>query len=143
MTPVMEKMTNWFLSLPHSAAIGLRFVDTQDHWATLALDWHENVVGNPMTGNIHGGVLTSLVDTCSGLCVFTRLPEIEAVATLDLRLDHLALPRPNVPIFCRAECYRITNNIAFTRAICYQDDDTQPVAHAVGTFMRTQVPLTL
>ena len=31
---------------------------------------------------------------------------------------------------------RTAREIAFTRATAYQDDDSQPVAYSVGTFMR-------
>ena len=35
-----------------------------------------------------------------------------------------------------AECYKLSSNIAFTRAIAYQDSIDDPIAHAVGSFMR-------
>lgn len=140
---VMKTMCNWFLSLPHSAAIGLRFVESEGEGVTLAVDWREALVGNPVTGSMHSGVITSLIDTCSGLSVFKRLEHIEAVFTLDLRIDHLRMAERDLPIFCRAHCYRLTPNIGFTRAVCYQTTPDDPITHSVGTFMRSQTPLNL
>ena len=36
----------------------------------------------------------------------------------------------------RAQCYKVTRKVAFTRAIAYQDDPEDPIAHCAGTFMR-------
>ena len=35
----------------------------------------------------------------------------------------------------RATCYKVTRNVAFTRAVAYHDDPEDPIAHSVGTFM--------
>ncbi|WP_205700932.1 PaaI family thioesterase [Jeongeupia sp. USM3] len=59
-----------------------------------------------------------------------------AIATLDLRIDYLRPAKPDAPIFCTAECYRLTEHIAFTRATAFQDDIAKPVAYAVATFAR-------
>ena len=36
---------------------------------------------------------------------------------------------------CRARCYKLTRNVAFTRAIAYHDSEDDPIASAAGTFM--------
>jgi len=38
-------------------------------------------------------------------------------------------------LYARAHCYKTTRNIAFTRAIAYQGDIDDPIAHATGSFM--------
>ena len=35
----------------------------------------------------------------------------------------------------RATCYRLTRNVAFTRAVAYHDDEADPIATSMGTFM--------
>ncbi|GAB2940227.1 MULTISPECIES: PaaI family thioesterase [Aquaspirillum] len=136
MTPLIDRMQQWFVSLPHCATLGLRFVDSAENWVILAVDWREELVGNPATGVLHGGVITSLVDTCSALSAFTGLEEAEAMATLDLRIDYLKPAQPQQTVFCRAECYKLGRQIAFTRAVCYQQDMNNPIAHGLATFMR-------
>ncbi len=43
---------------------------------------------------------------------------------------------PGHDIFGFAECYRVTPTVIFTRGVAYQRDINEPIAHAVGTFMR-------
>lgn len=91
---------------------------------------------NPGSGIIHSGAITTLLDTVSGMSALTGLPEVEPCPTLDLRLDHLALPEPGRAIHAFAEAYRVTRSVVFTRGYAFNTDHTQPFVHAVGTFMR-------
>jgi acyl-coenzyme A thioesterase PaaI-like protein len=43
---------------------------------------------------------------------------------------------PYKDVFGFAECYRVTENIIFTRGYAYQDNPDEPIAHVVGAFMR-------
>ena len=38
-------------------------------------------------------------------------------------------------MLCRAHCYKVTKNVAFTRAVAYVDDEADPIATSAGTFM--------
>jgi acyl-coenzyme A thioesterase PaaI-like protein len=40
----------------------------------------------------------------------------------------------------RATCYKVTRNVAFTRAVAYHEDPADPIAHSVGTFMVSTKP---
>lgn len=133
---VLEAMSELFASFPHCRTLGLQYVGTDGRKSTMKLDWREDLVGNPATGILHGGVITSLVDTTSAISVTAQLPEAETIATLDLRIDYLKAATPGKPIFCTAECYRLASQIAFTRAVCYHDAPSDPIAHGVATFMR-------
>ena len=94
-------------------------------------------MGNPDTGVIHGGVITTLLDVTSGTAVYAALDELVPIATLDLRIDYLRAADPGKTVFARATCYKKTRNVAFTRAVAYHDDPEDPIAHAVGTFMQS------
>ena len=41
---------------------------------------------------------------------------------------------PGKRLFARAECYRMTRNVAFVRAFAYTDSADEPVAAASGAF---------
>ncbi|MCP9757854.1 PaaI family thioesterase [Aquitalea sp. S1-19] len=140
---VLETMGQLFVSLPHCQTLGMEWVGVEGRKPTLRIDWREDLVGNPASGVIHGGVITSLVDTTSAMAVTANLSDYETIATLDLRIDYLTAAKPGQPIFCSAECYRLAGQIAFTRAICYQDSIDLPIAHGVATFMRgsSRVPM--
>ncbi|MBV1775130.1 PaaI family thioesterase [Burkholderiaceae bacterium DAT-1] len=135
--PVMfDEVARWFCAIPHSATIGLEFVLGERERATMRIPYDTKLVGNPRTGVLHGGVITSLIDTTSALSVMSMLDRNEAIATLDLRIDYLRGASPGLAVYCTAECYRLGKQIAFTRATAYQEGNDQPIAHGVATFMR-------
>lgn len=126
----------WFSdSIPHNKALGLVVTEVRSGHAAMRLDWQEHLVGNPSTGVIHGGAITAMLDACSGMSVATLLTRPEPFATLDLRIDYTRPATPRQPVYCEAECYRMTSNVAFTRALAHQGDRSNPVAAASGTFM--------
>jgi uncharacterized protein (TIGR00369 family) len=113
----------------------MRLVKLERGEAIIELPYDEKLVGNPDTGVLHGGVATALIDACSGAAVFAALSEWKPIATLDLRIDYLRGGEPGRTIICRATCYKTTRNVAFTRAVAYHDDETDPIATSMGTFM--------
>ena len=147
MTPKVENfelyqlLSNAFILLPHCKLLGFEMVGTDVRSPVLKVEWREDLVGNPVTGVLHGGVITTLVDTASAVAVAACLASVESFATLDLRIDYLKAATPGKAVYCRAECYRLAKQIAFTRAVCYHDDPADPVAHGVATFMRAATPL--
>jgi uncharacterized protein (TIGR00369 family) len=122
-------------SVPHNRALGIEVVSMEKDAAVFRLPYREDLVGNPDTGVLHGGAITALLDACSGAAVFAVLPRMMPIATLDLRIDYLRPAEPGRDVFAHATCYKLTNNVAFTRAVAYHDDRDQPIAHSVGTFM--------
>ncbi len=122
-------------AIPHVGALGVDVVAFEKNSATLKLAYHERFVGNPETGTLHGGVITTLIDTVCGMCVFAALPEIMRIATLDLRIDYLRPATPGRELLARGDCYRLTRNVAFARGVAYHDDPEEPIANALATFI--------
>jgi uncharacterized protein (TIGR00369 family) len=121
--------------VPHNQALGIETLEIERATALLKLPYDPKLIGNPDTGTIHGGAITALLDACSGTAVFTALTEWAPIATLDLRIDYLRAAEPNRDVLCRARCYKVTRNVAFTRAVAYHDTEDDPIAAAAGTFM--------
>lgn len=123
------------MNVPHNKALGMKVVDMQPREAVFELPYDEKLVGNPDTGVIHGGAITALLDGASGASVFAALTDFVPIATLDLRIDYLRPAEVGKSVLARATCYKVTKNVAFTRAVAYHDDPDDPIAHSVGTFM--------
>ena len=100
----------------------------------LSVDWSEELVGDASSGVVHGGVITALLDSASGMAVFSIIPRVMQIATLDLRIDYLRAALPHVAIKAEADCYRLSNNIAFVRGRAYQNADRE-IASGLATFM--------
>lgn len=122
-------------------ALGIAFVELVDSEAVMQLPWDERFIGDPSTGALHGGVITVLMDSTCGAAAFMGLERPDAIATLDLRIDYMKPSSRGLPVICRARCYKRTRSVAFVRAFAFQDDESDPIAAATGTFMiGTHIP---
>jgi len=121
--------------VPHSQAIQMELVKAQPYEAWVRVPYDARLIGNPDTGVLHGGVITTLLDSVCGSAVMCSLTELSAIATLDLRIDYMKPAEPGQAIFGHAHCYRTTRNIAFVRGSAYHDTPDDPIATCVGTFM--------
>ena len=134
--PLVQRAERFLSALRHCQVLGLQVEKADEKGLVLRLPYSDKIVGNPENGVIHGGAITTLMDTTCGISTVCFLPDFEVCPTLDLRIDYMHPADPHKDIFGFAECYRVTPTVIFTRGIAYQDDPEQPIAHAVGTFMR-------
>ena len=124
--------------VPQAAALGFEFVSMDGGVGVLRAPWREDLVGDPDTQVIAGGVVTSLLDHVCGLAVQAGRAHPTPTATLDLRIDYMRPAKPRSGVTARAECYKYANTIAFVRATAYDDDPDDPVATAQAAFALTQ-----
>ena len=122
---------------PHGAMLGIKFVAIDIGRATLSLPYDKKLVGNKVSGVLHGGVLTTLLDQTSGLAAISSFQEMMAVATLDLRIDYMRAAEPGKTIIAEAHAYKTTKHIAFVRGIAHEGDVDNPVATSQASFMTT------
>jgi uncharacterized protein (TIGR00369 family) len=124
----------------HVAHCGMSITELTSDAAIVELPFREDWLVDIERGLIHPGIVTTLVDSACGAAVIARIGTLEPIATLDLRMDYLRVARRDLPVYCRAECHRLTPIIAFARATVWQDDREQPIAQSQGAFMRTKRP---
>ncbi len=125
--------------IPHCREIGMTMVSATPGRTVLKLPYDARLVGDPETGVIMGGAITTLIDTAGGMSVNMALGEPTSVATLDLRIDYLRPATPGETLFAAAECYRLTRHVAFVKARAWAGETLEaasnPVAECLGTFM--------
>ena len=124
-------------NVPHNHALGIVIEAMGDATARFRLPYAAKLVGNPETGVLHGGAITALLDACAGAAVFAALPQLQPIATLDLRIDYLKPATPGQPVTAAGHCYKVTRNICFVRALAYHLDPEDPIANCTATFMIT------
>ena len=133
---MLDRAQRFLGALRHCQVLGMQVHNVDSSGLTLRLPYSTQIIGNPETGVIHGGAITTLMDTTCGISTVCVLPEFEICPTLDLRIDYMRPAEPHKDVFGFAECYRVTENVIFTRGYAYQDDPREPIAHVVCAFMR-------
>lgn len=131
----MDRVRRFIDTLNQGRELGLTVTAVKNGQLTLCLPYSDRIIGNPDTGVIHGGAITTLMDTASGSATLCALDDFELCPTLDLRVDYMRPAEPRKPVYARAEAYKITRNIIFTRCEAFQDPG-ETIANCVGTFMR-------
>ncbi len=121
--------------VPHNKALNLRVSDYRPEHLSMCLPYQEQLVGNPETGVLHGGAITSLIDATCGGAVVVSLAAPRRIATLDLRIDYVRPAVPEQEVICDAHCYKITRHVAFVRATAHHGEKLNPIATASGTFV--------
>ena len=133
---INERMTKF---IPHNHALGMHVTRIElpgEVW--MRLPYHEQLVGDPTTGVLHGGAVTALMDAAGGTSVMVRMGKPSPIATLDLRIDYLKPAPPRRDIECHVDCYKLTQAIAFVRGFAHPVDDPEDrVASLAATFIRT------
>lgn len=124
-------------SIRHGCVLGLELVEVTPPGVLVKLPYSEKIIGNPETGVIHGGAITTLMDQASGMAVVVALsPGFDVTPTIDLRIDYMRPAEPGKDVYAYVESYRKTKHVIFTRGIAYQEDRDRPIAHCVANFTR-------
>lgn len=119
----------------HGRALGLEYKDSGEDWVELALPWRPELVAMTDAGTMATGAIVSLVDTCSGTAVWTKMGGFRPIVTLDLRIDYLRPAAKGETVIARCECYKLTRQVAFVRGVAHGGDPERAIAHSVATFM--------
>jgi uncharacterized protein (TIGR00369 family) len=128
-------------------ALGATVTEVAAGRSMIRLPYSRDIVGNPDTGVVHGGVITGLLDHACGMAVGSGLGVIiqdpalrvsTSYATLDLRIDYMKAAKPGVDNIVVGVCVKITRQIVFARGRAYQETEDNLIAAATGTFITTE-----
>jgi uncharacterized protein (TIGR00369 family) len=120
---------------PQARALGIEVTRVEAARAWGRVPYRPELVGDPETGVIAGGVLTTFLDHICGTAAVAAMSEPTIVATIDLRIDYMRPAEPGRDVLAEAHCYKIGRNVAFVRAVAFEDHPDNPIAHVVSAFM--------
>lgn len=129
-----EHASQIMTAVPWAGALGFEITGIEEARAFARAPWREDLVGDPETGVIAGGVITALLDNLCGVAVAAALKEFRSMATLDLRIDYMRPAEKGVDIIAEAECYHVTRSVAFVHAWAYHESREREIATAAGAF---------
>lgn len=125
--------------VPQAKALKLELISMSPNEAIIKLPYRLELVGEPDSGILAGGAVTTLLDHVCSQAVWAALDEFMTIATLDLRIDYTRPARPGLDLFGHAHCYKLTRSVAFVRAAAYETDPGDPVSTAQAAFMLTRL----
>lgn len=131
-----QKAERFLSVLRHCQLLGLTVVSADETSLQMRLPYSDKIIGNPLMGIIHGGALTTLMDTACGTACFVAIEGMELCPTLDLRVDYMKSSEPGQNLIAYASATRITNNVVFTECLVKQENDGTLIAKCNAAFMR-------
>jgi uncharacterized protein (TIGR00369 family) len=114
--------------IPFNKFLGIRLGKMGDGFVRLELPYRPELLGDASRPALHGGVISTLIDTAGGFAVWTRISLEDRVSTIDLRVDYLAPGRAEM-LIADATVVRVGNRVAVTDVRCFQPGEpTRTVA---------------
>lgn len=120
----------------HTSALGFRLESVVEDRVRLRVPYREDLIGDPETGVLAGGLVSTLLDHVGGMAVWVKLDAFAPIATLDLRVDYMRPAEPGHDLIAEAQCYHLTRSVAFVRSHAFETDPEDPVAAAQAVYMR-------
>lgn len=105
------------------STLGIEIVERSDGHSVLHWD-AQREYGFPTSSGqvIHGGMVTTLLDSAMGAACWTTLGEDEVFLTADLRVEFYRSARPGL-LVARGSVVKRTSRLAFCAAELYDADD--------------------
>jgi uncharacterized protein (TIGR00369 family) len=115
-------------AIPFNRFLGIRVGDSAADWARLELPFREEFIGDPLRPALHGGLVSTLLDTCGGFAIWRRVETEIRISTIDMRVDFLR-PGGSDLLIAETRVVRVGNRVAVTDGIAYHPGGREdPVA---------------
>ena len=121
--------------IPFNHHLGTKTTHMAEGEARMEVAFREEFIGDPFRPALHGGLISTLLDTCGGTAVFTTLSDLnDRASTVDLRVDYLR-PGRKETLIAEARVIRVGNRVAVVRLSAFHpgEQDT-PVATGTGVY---------
>lgn len=120
--------------VPLHQFLGITLEDIDEGYALMKLPYRPELIGNPRTMALHGGIIATAMDSVGGAAAMTTLVSFEdKISTIDIRVDYLRRGEAK-DLFVEGKIARSGNRIVVTRMIAYQDDRDKPIAEGKAVY---------
>ncbi len=96
--------------IPFDLFLGMVLEEARPGHARIRLPYRPEFIGDPRRPALHGGIISTLIDTCGGTAVWASCEVNDRVATIDLRVDYLR-PAPPADLVAVAEVKLLGNRV--------------------------------
>jgi uncharacterized protein (TIGR00369 family) len=101
--------------VPFNRYLGMRGESVAEGRCVLRLPVRAELVGDPRRPAIHGGAISSLIDTAGGVAAWSALGDDESVSTVDLSVDFLEPAGLDGDLRAEAQLLRKGNRVCHVR----------------------------
>lgn len=105
--------------VPFNRFLGIQLIELREGFVRIELPFREEFIGDVLRPALHGGVISTLIDTCGGFASWSKLGLTDRVSTIDLRIDYLAPGFAEV-LVAEGNVVRIGNRISVVDIRCFQ-----------------------
>ena len=105
--------------IPFNKFLGITIEEAKEGYVQLKLPYRAEYIGDASRPALHGGVISTLIDTCGGFAVWTQLRIEDRVSTIDLRVDYLAPGAPE-SLYADGTVVRVGNRVGVVDVRCWQ-----------------------
>lgn len=103
-----------------------------DEEGTYHLTFADHHIGNVWIRSIHGGVSASTIELCAEAETRKLLEQGQNVFVSTSTIDYLRITK-DADMFARATIVRKSRRLSIVDVVCWQDDETVPVARGSVT----------
>ncbi len=136
----MEKSLKYFAELlatsqpdAFTAYIPPKFLRCNFKENTLAYVYEtQRKLANP-EGNVHGGVIASMMDTTMGALIYYMAGE-KITPTISMKVDYVAPGFVGLPLYVGVKCTRCGKTMAYITCKAWQRDEDKPIATADAVY---------
>jgi uncharacterized protein (TIGR00369 family) len=108
--------------VPFNKYLGMKIAKVEEGFVRMELPFRPEFIGDSARPALHGGVISTLADTCGGFAVWSRITMEDRVSTIDLRVDYLSPGAPET-LIAEAQVVRVGNRVAVTDIRLFQPSD--------------------
>ena len=116
-----------------NAYLKMKVEELRSGFARLRIPFTEELIGDPYRPALHGGVVSTLLDTAGGIAAFTSVRPGDLLSTVDLRVDYLR-PAGLSDLIAEGRVLRLGNRVAVCDIVAYQEDPNRHVATGKGVY---------
>lgn len=127
----IKEMIEWVNQSPFPQHLSMQLTSVEPNSAELILNVDPSHF--QVFGLVHGGVLTTLIDTATYWAVFGGLPEDAGLVNVELKLNYLKTVTQG-PLSARGECIRSGHTLSYAQASVFNPQG-EICAHGTSTLM--------
>lgn len=112
--------------IPFNRHLGIKVHQAKNGFARLFLAYKPEFTGDARRPALHGGILSTLIDTCGGVALWTCCSVSDAIATIDMRVDYLR-PAPQKDLMAEAVVRLLGNRVGNVHTRVFNPDSRDKI----------------